>query len=361
MVYIKAGIDYLNGVAPYYSNFEHPPLAKYIIGVFSVLGMRSYLPIVTISLIIIITYHIVHYLNDIAKAYLYTLIVITDALVINMSFFNLLDNITLVFLSLFIYVIVKYISLSSHSNVKMIYILGVLAGLSMASKWSSAYIIIPAILALILLDKKFAKNIHVFFIAAIVSYTTPFAMDFIKGGLYLFVKHNIDIAKYMIWRHSITLPLVINGFLTLISKISFWSYQYHEYLTLTIVNSAYVNYTISLLDVNKLLIELNCWLGSFAWPLMLYSSLKLFCNSIKSKDNIYAILSSAILGSALLPILHGNIAWYYLFYAVLAPIAIVKYASKKLLVMIVIINITQIVLLKLGLLSITYIFPLSIS
>ena len=353
VIYINAGKAYIRGVAPYFINFEHPPLAKYVIGFFSMLGISTYLPMIMIISAIVLIYYIVHRYLNYKHAYLYLAIVATDTLVINASFFNLLNCVTLLLVVLYLYVALKCITLDKHGK---IYVLGFLAGLALASKWSSIYIMVPVLLTLFIFNKEVIRRIHILLAMALVAYITTFIMDFVSGGPYLFVKHNIDMINYMLWRHSATLPLMVNGFLTLIGKVSFWFHKYHEYITLTIVNSSYVNYTIFLPKVCRLLVEFECWLGSFAWPLMFYYSLKLVYDSIKNKDRTWAIISSAILGSALLPILHGNMAWYYLFYAVLAPIAMIKYAPRRLLLIVIALNVTQIVLLKLRILSIMYSF-----
>ncbi len=364
VLYIKAGEAYLRGVPPIFINFEHPPLAKYLIGFFYIIKLGSYLPLITILLSVFLMSKIISQYLDKIYAYLYTIVVITDTLIINMLHFNLLDQVALIFTSAFIYAVLKFdLTKGCSKSNKEFLILGLLMGLALASKWSSAYVVLPALITACLFRRYWIKSCGLYLLLCIAfsSYIATFAMDFIDGGPQLFIKHNIEMIKYMIWRHSITLPLVINGFLTLIGKVSFWSHQYHEYLTLIIANSTYINYTASVLKMGELLIEFNCWLGSFAWPLMFYYSLKLIYDSIKSRDNTWAVISLAILGSALLPILHGNIAWYYLFYAVFAPIAIVKYASRKLLVAIIIANITQVALLKLGILNTTYSFSLNMS
>jgi len=364
-IYIKAGLAYLNGVMPYNFNFEHPPLAKYIIGFFSILNMGFLLPSIALSLTIIVASYIIYRYLNYARAFLYVILVTTDTLIINMSFFNLLDNIVLPLLVLFMYITLSHITFKRYHNLdsakNTCIILGILAGLALASKWSSIYVMMPMFIILCLLDKKIMKNIPLFIIMTIISYTLPFTMDFIRGGPYLFIIHNVDMVKYMIWRHSITLPLMINGFLTLVGKISFWLHQYHEYLTLTIINSTNINYTVFMTKVGNLLMEFNFWLGSFAWPLMFYYSLKLTYDSAKKKDHIWTLISSAIIGSILLPIFHGNIAWYYVFYAILAPFAMIKYAPKKLLVLAIGLNVAQIILLKSGVLNATYSFSFSIS
>ena len=48
VLYIKAGEAYLRGVPPIFINFEHPPLAKYLIGFFYIIKLGSYLPLITI-------------------------------------------------------------------------------------------------------------------------------------------------------------------------------------------------------------------------------------------------------------------------------------------------------------------------
>jgi len=354
-VYIKAGLKYLRGIPPHLFNYEHPPLAKYIIGLFAIKNIQVLLPIIAITLtVLLIMFMAYYFLKEYFRALMLLGIILTDTLIINMLFFNLLDQIALLFSSASLYFILKY--LLQDSKKYPLYIFGILMGLAIASKWSSLYILVPVIISMSYLRHDFIKRMPLVILMAFMTYSATFIVDFIKGGILLYIKHNIDMLNYMIWRHALTIPLIINGFLTLICKMSFWSYEYHENLTLTIINSTHINYTLSLVKIHKLLIQVEFWLGSLAWPLMLYYSLRLFLDSLKYKSPHQLVISSATLGAAMLPILHGNIAWYYFPFALLAPIAMVKYVSRKWLAAILILNIIQLFIIELGLVNPEYTF-----
>jgi len=60
-VYIEVGLKYLKGTPPYLFNYEHPPLAKYIIDLFAIRNAHALLFVIavtlTISLIVCMAYY----------------------------------------------------------------------------------------------------------------------------------------------------------------------------------------------------------------------------------------------------------------------------------------------------------------
>jgi len=236
------------------------------------------------------------------------------------------------------------------------FIAALLAGLATASKWSSLYILVPALLAFLALRKDI-KELPIFLVIASLAYIASFAIDFVHGSMALFVEHHIKMIKYMGQRHKPTFPLFLNGLLTIMFKISVWHHRGIEYLTIKIANSTIVNYSLTYESINRTLIEFEPWLGSFGWIIALFYLLRLVRDSLRNKDP-WLVIASATLGSLVLPLLHGNLGWYYLFYAALAPTVLCHYVSKKGIILLVAMNITQIALLELGLINPKYSFEL---
>ena len=257
-IYIIAGNKYICGIAPYYINFEHPPLAKYLIGIFNSMHIRHFLPVLCIAVSTYLAYLITSCLTNSKYSVLYIPLVLSDALIINSLFFCMLDPVALLFTIGVLYTLVKYISLDKygHGN-NWLYIAGILTGLAIASKWSCLYVLMPALLIFLIYCNVKIKNIKrlsLFFILASITYSMTFLVDFIYGGFNLFIEHHIKMINYMGHRHMPTLPMFLNGLFTLLCKINLWHHRGIEYLTIWI-NDTSINYNLTYINVNTLLIE----------------------------------------------------------------------------------------------------------
>jgi len=359
-IYIEAGRKYINGMAPYFFNFEHPPLAKYLIGVFDVLHAGNFLPVMCIVSSIFLVSLLFNYLVDFKYASVYAVaLIISDALVINSLFFQLLDPVAILFTSGYLYAIVKCMCFNKQGcGYHWICIAGTLAGLALASKWSSLYVLAPTLLVF-LAYRKNIKEISLIFIVIAIAYATSFLADLMYGGPNLFLEHHIRMIKYMSYQHRPTLSMFLNGLPTLLCKTSLWHHRGVEYLTIWI-NDTSVNYNLTYINVNTLLIEFEPWLGSFNWVIALYYLPRLVRDSLKNKGP-WLIITSAMLGSLALPLLHGNLGWYYLFFAILAPAILCKYLSRKAIILLIAVNIIQVVLLQFGIINSKYSFELALS
>lgn len=139
-------------------------------------------------------------------------LLIFDTLYFNTYRFLLLDPVVvfLVLLSLCLYLAGKF-CLSAVS-----------IGLATASKLSS----MPAVLGLLCLayrDKGFKGSLK-YTVIAVFTYLLTYTVD-LSLGLNTIIKHHIDMFKYMSWRHGFSLPIALNGFLKLITRVEYWKYS----------------------------------------------------------------------------------------------------------------------------------------
>jgi len=237
---------------------------------------------------------------------------------------------------------------------------GLFLGLATASKLSTLYVLsIPLITVSILIilkfkDTKFLIGVCLSVLIGLCVYVLTFIMDFVHGGIRLFLQHQLNMFKYMSLRHHPTIFLSINGILTLLVKLSIWFYKGTGHIIIVSSNT-YLEY----IPINKILIDFEPWLGSFGWFISFILIPKALYESYKRSDNFMLIISSTALGSALIPLIHGNIAWYYLPYAIFAPLIITTYVrSKASIVGILILNIIQMIMLQLHIINTKYTFTL---
>jgi len=156
-IYIHCGERYLQGVCPLFCNPEHPPLAKLVYGIFSLAGFNVHIFLFILGIInILILYKIILQLTRNREiSMLVGLIIASDALVLNVVYSALLDNIMLTFfLASLYFFIVKRDQIMA----------GLLSSLSILSKLSIAQVYISYILLYIKyklkkvnIDKLFTK------------------------------------------------------------------------------------------------------------------------------------------------------------------------------------------------------------
>jgi len=315
IIYINAGLMYIQGTLPISYNYEHPPLAKYIIGL---AAMYNYLRIILyiFCFLTLIAYYMVVYVLCKNKflAYLSTSILTFDTLYINTYRFALLDPIVACFTLWAMYFGYRYLE---FQDIKFAIISHVIWGLALASKLSAVYIFISWIIICLYISlskdgilRGITKFLALSLITALV-YVLTYIQELIYGGLGVLIQHHVKMMEYMMWRHSPSLPLIANGFLTLMFKISVWNY--YTPITIYVENNTIVS--ICGIETAKLIgryIVFKPGMGSPIWHLFIFllllKSIKLF-RKPKTYSEILLLSSS---WSSLLLLIHGDIDWYYL-------------------------------------------------
>ena len=361
VIYITAGKRYIVGQPPYFYNFEHPPLAKYLIGLSLILfNEPRVLNILMGFLILLIVYALLNKLTNCRKAFWGVLLLAVDTIFVKVSKHALLEPSLMFFTALAIYfsvINVAGLSLNMNTQIKRYIAEGISWGLALASKLSCLYVLIFSLFFRLLakLERKMLKMLLVISVCSITSYTITYLMDFIHGGLELAIKHNVDMLSYMAYKHSPTLLTIINGFFLAFLKIEIWPKLPNVFMTLFISNESIINYTMETIKTSyKLEVIINPAFGSFILPLApyLYTYIFLVWRRLSDAEKYLAILGVA--SFALL--IHGSIPWYYYLPTVVTAINLCLILNeRKLLVILLSTIIYYLILVFLNLNEVIYV------
>ncbi len=319
--YIKAGLAYLKGEDPSMINYEHPPLAKYLIGLSKYVTDNPRIFSWLLGLVgCLITFIITHHLtNDYLKSCLASCLLASDLLFIRVSYHALLDVYSVTFSLIAILFIIKYLK---GKRIYLVYS-SIFMALSLSSKWNVAYIALLIFIFLFYIAKK-RKRIFdlILFISIIITiYSLTYIHTIILKGVKGFIDTQLKALEYHSIAHSPTLLTLINGYSKLFTKISLWPSFGHITLVLknntlftimgaNIINLTIMNGTASYTAMYQgLEVQIEPWIGSLTWflalPLTYYIILQ-----VKRFEMPVKLTCIAYLG-ALASLVHGDIDWYY--------------------------------------------------
>ena len=194
-IYALAGWRYIHGANPSTINFEHPPLAKYFIGVSEMLfGNPLILSLIFSSLSLIFLYFIA---RNIIKYFPFTLIPVLmlsmDKLYMEFSSTSLLD-IYLVFFSLLsIYFLVR-----SRDQLIFRPLIYLSAGLAIACKWSGIFLFIAFLIYFTATkDKNEFKFLPAGILISLLTYISTYTVFFLSANTLVdFFKLQIDMYNF---------------------------------------------------------------------------------------------------------------------------------------------------------------------
>jgi len=324
-LYLRCGVEYISGTPPELCNFEHPPLGKYIIGLFEILNAGFLLLVLDYLLSLVLIYKIVRVLTEDKTTSLYsTLIIGFDTLFMFTYMHFLLDPVALTFLLATLYVGIKEIKIKdTQTNYKHI-ILGVLVGLTLATKWQTAYTVIG--LLIVLLGhwirvsgvKSAASKFAALASVSAIAYLGTFIMD-LKLGVTEPLHHNFMALSYMTYRHGFSFPLAMIGVIKLLSRVELWRLASFMILYVTTVQVA-PNIT-SVLVINSTAVEpsakafvlVGIGVPSILWPVLFPLFLialrdRLMKGVLKELDPIIIIAATSMIN-----LLNGPLDWYYVY------------------------------------------------
>ena len=287
----------MNTTPPLHCNFEHPPLGKYIIGFAEIYYFSRLLYLVlyftSTLLVFLIT---LKFTGNYVTSLLAALLLYFDTIFYNTHRYLLLDP-----LAVFFTLLAVYTYTIRHYNISAL-----VAGLAVASKFSS----LPVILVIFLLTWRSSgfKRALIYAIIALVVYLLTFIND-LQLGWNAIIRHHVEMHSYLSWRHGFSVPIAVNGFLKLVSKLELWRYigEIHVYVD-TLAGSV-VNQIFT--PIGKSMLIINIGAGSIVWyillPLLLYATYKAL---VKPGESVLRVL---VLFSwfSLVNILAGPIDWYY--------------------------------------------------
>jgi len=227
------------------------------------------------------------------KAFLTSILFATDTIIVNVYRHILIDVFSTAFMLIALYML--------YSNKKP-WVIGIFTGFALASKLS----VLP-LLAIPLLIKYVRKpgNLSIVIATAIAIYIAVHAMDIARYGIYGFIEHQIDMANYMMWRHSISPPIAVNGILKLYTRIEIWRYT-------GIINIYIHNYTAenqtTIFTKPKPYIDIYIAGGTPLWYLNMPITMITTYRALTKKQNRDIAI---LLWTATTTAITGPLDWYY--------------------------------------------------
>lgn len=294
--YIASGSQYVKCLPPLLSNPEHPPLAKYLIGLSSLVNPHIVPGVAGFLSVLFAFFTVLRVRGDVFVSVLASFVLTLEVAFVKTFNYALLDGVAVAFAS-----VATYASLFSRSR----FISGVLWGASLASKLSTAYPFLG--LAVFRLMRRRFRDVFVEVSLAAAVYVASFLGDLIcpSGGVNKFVRHLVFVPSYTMSVHSLTVHKLIHGLLVALLKMDIWRYNRPINITLTPGTEYNVSLTIAPVGVG---VEVYPWLSGFLLPasaaLMSYAVLRFR----EFSEEVRAITVLTVL--SYVNVLHGPIFWY---------------------------------------------------
>jgi len=202
-IYAIAGWKYVNGATPYDFNIEHPPLAKYLIGLSElVFGNQNTMSVIFGVLSLLIVYGLAKKVMldpifSLVPVYMLSL----ERLYLELSSTSMLDIYLIFFLLLSVHLFT-----TRKSNFRTLLASATL-GLAMACKVIAALAFLPFI-AVLVMDRKKLRSVFVYVLIALFAYCATYALFFLSGhGLADFVQLQLKmVGLHYEARSSLTYP-----------------------------------------------------------------------------------------------------------------------------------------------------------
>lgn len=269
-LYAISGWEYIHGLSPNIINPEHPPLAKYFIGLSEIIftnpSIMSFIfSILTIILVYLISREI---LGDSLFALIPPFMLVFDKLFYEFSLISMLDIYVTFFVALSTFFFIKGLM-----NPKFFILSSITFGLAMATKWIAIFLL-PSFLIMLIIMRKNLKWFLASLPLAIIAYISTYAIFFINGNSFIdFIELQRAMLNYQLFlrQHSYTPPLRILQILT--TDISGQSIIYHY-------NINFTNSEVTLLSREHgiaMITEFN----PFTWSIAFASSILAFYYAYK--------------------------------------------------------------------------------
>ena len=281
-LYALSGWEYIHGLSPNIINPEHPPLAKYFIGLSEIIFTNQFTMGFIFSILTIIIVYLVskEILGNSLFAFLPPFMLVFDKLFYEHSLTSTLDIYVTFFVALSTFFFIKGLK-----NNKFFVLSSITFGLAMATKWIAIFLF-PSFLIVLIIMRNW-KNLKWFLASlplAIIAYISTYAIFFINGNSFIdFIELQKAMLNYQLFlrQSSYTPPLRILQILT--TGISGQSIIYHYNITTSEVTLVSTEHGIAMIT------EFN----PFTWSIAFASSILAFYYSYKKKD--YTALTIPVL------------------------------------------------------------------
>jgi len=218
-LYREVGVEYVGGTPPAGLNFEHPPLAKYVIGWCIVAGVGRVCSAFFAWLALVGLGEAAWLLGLRGRGWLgLVAAVLTDPLLLGISKLYMLDVYMLGFFGAALPLVVGL--LSGRGGALRAAGAGALLGAAFASKMLC---LLPCLAAVLALTRRRGLRLAAVAVAAAgLVYLASYAADFAAGGPGLVVEHHLEMYRYMSIRHGFSAPLAANGWLLYFARVELW-------------------------------------------------------------------------------------------------------------------------------------------
>jgi hypothetical protein len=194
--YVPAGIAYVNGALPDSINPEHPPLAKYVIGIFAVyLHDASAASLIFGLLTAIVVFLLVKKFTATLWAPMVAVWLLSfDPVNIGLSVYPMLDIFMIFFATFSVYLLTLV-----KKPVQYVFV-GVTVGLALACKWTGIFFAIPEILYVIGF-RRFLNGLELVG-GGIVGYVFPYVPLILDKGILNFLRLQVWMGGFMMSAHG---------------------------------------------------------------------------------------------------------------------------------------------------------------
>jgi hypothetical protein len=282
-------------------NFEHPPLAKYFIGFFSLLRISGIVySVLAIASGVLLYLMIKDYTSGDWCAELSILVFfLFDTTIFNTCRFLLLDPLAVFFALLSIYLFQRSYRWAS----------AVISGLAIASKFSVAPIVAGLWLLLLFKDKRVKESLT-YLALAFTTYFSTFIMD-LRLGWDGVIRHHVEMFEYMYWRHGFSPAITVLGFIKLVVRVEAWRYLGDYTFIVSTIGSTVELVNTTFTPVGKWYLIIYVGGGSPLWylllPSLLYATYLVLTRKATTGLRIIVLLSWL----SLFNVAAGPLDWYY--------------------------------------------------
>ena len=321
-LYIEAGLKYINGTPPIDYNMEHPPLAKYIIGICHSTGLGDLCPRIAVATSVILASKSLSNLGF-KKASKWIYLALLDPLLYSLSLHDLLDTYMLPASMLTLYTY----TLKTREPLKTI-LLGASSGIALAMKHPALLIVAP-IQALHIRNTKSIKTALLLLTITLAAYTATYIQDARTYGPEAIIKHNIEALEYMKGRHGFSPIILANGILEYILRIELWGKTHIITINITFTNHTLANYTINTtkLEEPELVINYTPWLANLALVTVPAVTIHTLTSKKPEHKNLKEL--SIITLATHLHLAFGPLWWYYTLPVAAGYILLLAYLEQR--------------------------------
>ncbi len=288
--YIPAARALLRGASPAEVNWEHPPIAKYLIGISDyLLKDPTMLSKILGLLSFIVLYKLIMLMYGDKRLTLLTLTLLSlDTLYIYVFKTALLEVYATFFTILSVYLYLKYLN---EQKWRYLLLFSASSGLAIGSKWSVVLVYPLLLLYLIVRTRtrpKMAITIAtISILIALTVYTAGYTVYFMKGAtIYDFIELQEKMYKYHSSWHRYTLPLIANSLTKMLLRIELWK-AYSFTLTNPPINETSTTIIAKYVGIQAIF---YIGLGNISWHLMMPALLISLRRTILNKEEITVLL-----------------------------------------------------------------------